>query len=86
MKPVAESYGNSGGFRIFLTWRRQLPNGVICRKLHENEGIWTSAGGGGVSLAHHLDLPMRNLFYLNVRTTEILPHVRVFRLNDCVKA
>ena len=29
MKPVEESYRNSGGSRIFLTWGRQLPNCVI---------------------------------------------------------
>ena len=30
----------------------------FCRKLHENERIWSRGGGGGMCPGAHLDLPM----------------------------
>ena len=59
----------SGGSRILPEGVRQLPKLLlffkICRKLHENERIWThGGGGGGVSLVPPLDPPMETFIFI----------------------
>ena len=52
----------SGGSRIFPRGGANSQNcyyfSHFCRKLHENERIWTPGAGGGASLAPPLDPPM----------------------------
>ena len=81
--PIKYRHGlshTSGGSRIFLG-RMGAPTpkvGVLtyyfCRKLHENQRIWTP-GDGGTSLAPPLDPPMHTLLTL-ISAGQIFPILR----------